>query len=53
MSYDDDCICLIKGAGMLYCYDVLGISGESGLKYGLGASQQGGTRKNSENTEDI
>ena len=44
-SIGDACIFAGDGAGMLYCYDVIGKdSREVGLKYGIGASEQGAIR---------
>lgn len=44
-SIGDACIFAGDGAGMLYCYDVIGKdSREVGLKYGIGASEQGAVR---------
>ena len=44
-SVGEGCVFAGDGVGMLYCYDINGTdSGEIGLKYGIGASEQGAVR---------
>ena len=43
-SVGDGCVFAGDGSGMLYCYDLVGYSGEIGLKYGIGASEKGAVR---------
>lgn len=43
-SVGDACIFAGDGVGMLYCYDIVGNSGDIGLKYGIGASERGAIR---------
>ena len=43
-SIGDGCVFAGDGSGMLYCYDLIGYSGEVGLKYGIGVSEKGAVR---------